>query len=84
MYGRETAHALVKKKGKANDRFYGKLSLKLGNEVRSIMEEGSAAMENLVRKLGNAEEKVECEKLKKEMEEARSSNTLLRIQNERV
>ncbi|GJY39897.1 putative reverse transcriptase domain-containing protein [Tanacetum coccineum] len=31
-----------------------------------------------------AEEKAECKKLKKELEEARFSNTLLRMQNERV
>nr|GEU28919.1 reverse transcriptase domain-containing protein [Tanacetum cinerariifolium] len=35
------------------------------------VEEETAARENLVRKLGNAEEKVECKKLKKELEEAR-------------
>ncbi|GKC24304.1 hypothetical protein Tco_1072735 [Tanacetum coccineum] len=35
------------------------------------MEEGMAAMENLVKKLGNAEEKVECKKLKKKLDEAR-------------
>ncbi|GJY28406.1 hypothetical protein Tco_0404173 [Tanacetum coccineum] len=52
--------------------------------VRSSMEDGAAAMENLVRKLGNAEEKAKCKKLKKELEEARFSNTLLRMQNERV
>ncbi|GJZ98290.1 hypothetical protein Tco_0670743 [Tanacetum coccineum] len=46
--------------------------------------EGTAAMENLVRKLGNAEERAECKKLRKELEEARSSNTLLRMQKERV
>nr|GFA22197.1 putative reverse transcriptase domain-containing protein [Tanacetum cinerariifolium] len=34
--------------------------------------------------LGNTEEKVECKKLKKELEEARFSNTFLRMQNERV
>ncbi|GJY75846.1 hypothetical protein Tco_0480962 [Tanacetum coccineum] len=45
---------------------------------------GTAAMEKLVEKLGNAEEKVECKKLKKELEEARFSNTFLRMQNERV
>ncbi|GJV92815.1 hypothetical protein Tco_1540628 [Tanacetum coccineum] len=56
-YGRETAHALVKKKGKAKDEYYGKLILDLGIEVRSSMEEGTATMDNLVRKLGNAEEK---------------------------
>ncbi|GJU02414.1 hypothetical protein Tco_1112752 [Tanacetum coccineum] len=84
LCGRETAHALVEKKGKAKDEYYGKLILDLGNEVRSSMEEGTAAMENLVRKLGNAEERAECKKLKKELEEARFSNTLLRMQNERV
>ncbi|GJT02080.1 putative reverse transcriptase domain-containing protein [Tanacetum coccineum] len=46
--------------------------------------EGTTAMENLVRNLGNAEERAECNKLKKELEEARFSNTLLRMQNERV
>ncbi|GKC82941.1 hypothetical protein Tco_1138658, partial [Tanacetum coccineum] len=68
---RETAHALVKKKGKAKDKYYGKLITDLGNEVRSSVEEGAAAMENLVRKLGNAEERAECKKLKKELEDAR-------------
>ncbi|GKC06190.1 hypothetical protein Tco_0997800 [Tanacetum coccineum] len=82
--GRETAHALVKKKGKAKDKYYDKLIADLGNEVRSSMEEGTAAMENLVRKLGNAEERNECKKLKKELEETRLSNTLLRMQKERV
>ncbi|GJR60219.1 hypothetical protein Tco_1502381 [Tanacetum coccineum] len=84
LCGSETAHALVVKKGKAKDEYYGKLILDLGNEVRSSMEEGTAVMENLVKKLGNAEEKAECKKLKKELEEARFSNTFLRIQNERV
>ncbi|GJZ25381.1 hypothetical protein Tco_0569634 [Tanacetum coccineum] len=71
LCGRETAHALVEKKGKAKDKYYGKLILDLGNEVRSSVEEGTAAMENLVRKLGNAEEKSECKELKKELEESR-------------
>ncbi|GKC03605.1 hypothetical protein Tco_0995215, partial [Tanacetum coccineum] len=84
LCSRETAHALVEKKGKAKDEYYGKLILDLGNEVKSSVEEGTAAMENLVRKLGNAEERAECKKLKKELEEARFSNTLLRMQNERV
>ncbi|GKE96859.1 hypothetical protein Tco_1581714, partial [Tanacetum coccineum] len=75
---------IVEKKGKTKDEYYGKLILDLGNEVRSSMEEGTVAMENLVKKLSNAEEKSECKKLKKELEEARSSNTLLRMQNERV
>ncbi|GJZ57437.1 hypothetical protein Tco_0612931 [Tanacetum coccineum] len=81
---RETAASLVEKKGKSQrNEYYGKLILDLGNEVHSSMEEGTAAIENLVRKLGNAEEKAECKKLKKELEEARFSNTLLRMQNER-
>nr|GEU33907.1 putative reverse transcriptase domain-containing protein [Tanacetum cinerariifolium] len=40
--------------------------------------------ENLIKKLSNAEEKAECKKLEKELEEARSCNTFLRLQNERV
>ncbi|GKC37990.1 hypothetical protein Tco_1050374 [Tanacetum coccineum] len=81
---RKTVHALVKKKGKAKDEYYGKLILDLGNEVRSSVEQGTAAMEKLVEKLGNTEEKAECKKLKKELEEARFSNTFLSMQNERV
>ncbi|GJW81282.1 putative reverse transcriptase domain-containing protein [Tanacetum coccineum] len=84
LCGRETAHSLVEKKGEAKDRFYGKLILDLGNEVRSSMEQGTAAREKLVEKLENVEEKAECKKLKKELEEARLSNTFLRMQNERV
>ncbi|GJZ61375.1 reverse transcriptase domain-containing protein [Tanacetum coccineum] len=80
----EMAYALVEKKSKAKDRFYGKLILYLGNEVRSSMEQGTTAMEKLVEKLENVEEKAECKKLKKELEEARLSNTFLRMQNERV
>ncbi|GJY88264.1 hypothetical protein Tco_0502892 [Tanacetum coccineum] len=68
--GRDTAHALVEKKGMAKDKYYGKLIADLGNEVLSSVEEGATAMENLVRNLGNAEERNECKKLKKEMEEA--------------
>ncbi|GKA61708.1 hypothetical protein Tco_0761227 [Tanacetum coccineum] len=55
-----------------------------GNEVRSSVEQGTAAMERLIEKLGNVEEKAECKKLKKELEEARLSNTFLRMQNEQV
>nr|GFC85954.1 hypothetical protein [Tanacetum cinerariifolium] len=69
---RETAHALVEKKGKAKDKFYGKLILKLRNEVRSTVEQGMAAMEKLVEKLGNTEDKVDCKKLKKEHKEVRT------------
>nr|GEX32305.1 hypothetical protein [Tanacetum cinerariifolium] len=54
-----TTHALVEKKGKAKDEFYGKLILDLGNDVRSSVEQGTAAMKKLVEKLGNVEDKVE-------------------------
>ncbi|GJW68655.1 hypothetical protein Tco_0123079 [Tanacetum coccineum] len=84
LCGRETSHSFVEKKGKAKYEYYGKLILDLGNEVRSSVEQGTAAMEKLVEKLGNAEDKVECKKLKKELEEARFSNTFLHMQNERV
>nr|GEV48389.1 hypothetical protein [Tanacetum cinerariifolium] len=84
LCGREMTHTLVEKKGKAKDKFYCKLILELGNKVRSSVEQGMAAMEKLVEKLGNTKDKVECKKLKKELEEARFSNTFLRIQNERV
>nr|GEU96112.1 putative reverse transcriptase domain-containing protein [Tanacetum cinerariifolium] len=66
-----TAHALVEKKGKAKDKYYGKLILDLGNEVRSSVEKGTAVMVKLVEKLGKAEDKVECKNLNKELEEAR-------------
>ncbi|GKE15416.1 putative reverse transcriptase domain-containing protein, partial [Tanacetum coccineum] len=84
LCGRKTAHALVEKKGEAKDKFYGKLILDLGNEVRFSVEQGTDAMEKLVEKLGNVEEKVECKKLKKELKEARLSNIFLHMQNERV
>nr|GEV56680.1 putative reverse transcriptase domain-containing protein [Tanacetum cinerariifolium] len=84
LCGHEMAHALVEKKGNAKDKFYGKLILDLGNEVHSSVEKGAAAIEKLVEKLGNVEEKAECKKLKKELKEARLSNTFLRMQNKRV
>ncbi|GKA19680.1 hypothetical protein Tco_0699595 [Tanacetum coccineum] len=71
LCGCETTHALVEKKGKTKDKFYGKLILDLGNEVRSSVEQEMAAMEKLVEKLGNTEDRVECKKLKKELKEAR-------------
>nr|GEV26664.1 hypothetical protein [Tanacetum cinerariifolium] len=67
LCGCDTAHALVKKKGKAKDEYYGKLILDLGNEVRSSVEEGMATMENLVRKLGNAEKKPSVKNVKEEI-----------------
>ncbi|GJR73068.1 reverse transcriptase domain-containing protein, partial [Tanacetum coccineum] len=42
------------------------------------------SMERLVEKLSNVKEKAECKKLNKELEEAKVSNTHLRMQNERV
>ncbi|GJU70573.1 putative reverse transcriptase domain-containing protein [Tanacetum coccineum] len=45
--------------------------------VSSSVEQGMAAMEKLVEKIGNAEDKAECKKLKKELEEARFSNIFL-------
>ncbi|GJS48118.1 hypothetical protein Tco_0598239 [Tanacetum coccineum] len=84
LCGRETVHKLVEKKRKAKDKFYGKLILDLDNEVCSSVEQGTTAMERLVEKLGSVEEKAECKKLKKELEEARLSNTFLCMQNERV
>ncbi|GJS79403.1 hypothetical protein Tco_0729284 [Tanacetum coccineum] len=69
--GRRTVHALVEEKGKAKDEYYGKLIFDLGNKVRSSVDQGTATMEKLVEKLGNAEDKAECKKLKKELEEAR-------------
>nr|GFA91815.1 hypothetical protein [Tanacetum cinerariifolium] len=70
--------------GKEKDEFYGKLILDLGNKVHSSVEQETIAMEKMVEKLGNAEDKVECKKLKKELEESMFSNTFLRMQNERV
>ncbi|GKB28523.1 putative reverse transcriptase domain-containing protein [Tanacetum coccineum] len=84
LYGRKMAHAMVEKKGKARDKYYGKLIVNLGNEVRSSMEDGTTAMENLVRKLSNVEETAECKRLKKELEDTKLSNILLRMQNERI
>ncbi|GJX96263.1 hypothetical protein Tco_0352061 [Tanacetum coccineum] len=84
LCGPETAHALVKKKIKAKDEYYGKLILDLGNEVHSSVEQGTAIMEKLVEKLGNTEDKAECKRLKKELKEERFSNTFLCIENERV
>nr|GEV65877.1 putative reverse transcriptase domain-containing protein [Tanacetum cinerariifolium] len=71
-------------KGKAKDEYYSKVILELGNELRSSVEKRTTAMENLVERLDNVKEKAECKKLKKELEEARFSNTFPRMQNERV
>ncbi|GJX25433.1 hypothetical protein Tco_0231729 [Tanacetum coccineum] len=41
-------------------------------------------VEDIIKDFGDAEERAECKKLKKELEEARSSNTLLCMHKERV
>ncbi|GJS88024.1 hypothetical protein Tco_0770660 [Tanacetum coccineum] len=61
-WDRERAMLWSRMKGKAKDEYYGKLILDLGNEVRSSVEQGTAAMEKLVEKLGNAEDKPEIER----------------------
>nr|GEW64792.1 putative reverse transcriptase domain-containing protein [Tanacetum cinerariifolium] len=40
-------------------------------DINSFVEQGTDAMEKLVEKLGNTEDKVECKKLKRELKEAR-------------
>nr|GEX80273.1 hypothetical protein [Tanacetum cinerariifolium] len=65
LCGRETAHALVEKKGKEKDKFYGKLILELGNEVRFSVEQGTTVMKKLVEKLGNTED--ENERVKRDL-----------------
>nr|GEX67944.1 hypothetical protein [Tanacetum cinerariifolium] len=84
LCGRVTSHALVEKKVKVEDEHYGKLILELGYEVHFSVEQGMTVMEKLVERLGNVKDKVECKKLKKELEEARFNNTFLRMQNKRV
>ncbi|GJV88253.1 putative reverse transcriptase domain-containing protein [Tanacetum coccineum] len=62
MWSRDGA-CIGQKEKKEKDEYYGKLILDLGNEVRSSVEEGTTVMENLVRKLGNAEERAECKRI---------------------
>nr|GEU28747.1 hypothetical protein [Tanacetum cinerariifolium] len=84
----ETVHASVHEVGESstasflqedNDGLFPGL---MRRDINSLF--GTAATENLVRKLGNAEEKDKCKKLKNELEEARFGNTLLCMQKERV
>ncbi|GJZ62782.1 hypothetical protein Tco_0619203 [Tanacetum coccineum] len=65
------AHALVKKKGKTRDTYFGKLMTDLGNEVRCSMGEREVVLEDLIKEFGNTKERAECKKLKRELEEAR-------------
>nr|GEX92836.1 zinc finger, CCHC-type [Tanacetum cinerariifolium] len=69
--GHEMTHALVEKKGKEKEKYYGKLIADLGNEVRCSMGEREAVLENIIKEFGNAEERAECKKMEKELEEAR-------------
>ncbi|GJZ24808.1 hypothetical protein Tco_0562267 [Tanacetum coccineum] len=82
----DTAHALVEKKSKAKDKHYARLILDLGDEVRCVdkVEERMTALEDRVEDFASTEERAECKKLKRDLEEERLSNTLLRLQNERV
>ncbi|GJZ38578.1 hypothetical protein Tco_0585141 [Tanacetum coccineum] len=82
--GESSTAAIPREDGKAKDKFYGKLILDLGNEVRSSVEQGTAEIEKLVEKLGITKDNVECKKLKRQLKEARFSNTFIRMQNERV
>ncbi|GKE66801.1 hypothetical protein Tco_1520962, partial [Tanacetum coccineum] len=52
--------------------------------VRWSVGKREAVLEDIIKDFGNAEESVECKKLKKELEDARLSNTLLRMQKEEV
>ncbi|GJT79712.1 putative reverse transcriptase domain-containing protein [Tanacetum coccineum] len=59
-------------------------AIEVENPIDDGLLPGTTAMEKLVKKLGNAKDKVKCKKLKKELEEEMFSNTFLRMQNERV
>ncbi|GJX86454.1 putative reverse transcriptase domain-containing protein [Tanacetum coccineum] len=50
--------------------------------AHALVEKKEKAKDKFI--LGNVEDKVECKKLKKELEKARLSNTFLHMQNERV
>nr|GEW28361.1 hypothetical protein [Tanacetum cinerariifolium] len=55
---RETTHALFKKKGKAMDKYYGKLIADLGNEVRCGMGEREAVLEDIIKEFDNAKKEL--------------------------
>ncbi|GJX09238.1 hypothetical protein Tco_0199097 [Tanacetum coccineum] len=57
---------------------------RIASLTRRVVGEREAVLEDIIKEFGNAEERVECKKLKKEMEDARLSNTLLRMQKEQV
>ncbi|GKA55846.1 hypothetical protein Tco_0754918, partial [Tanacetum coccineum] len=72
-----------KRKGRQRISIMVRLIADLGNEVRCSVGKREVVLEDLIKEFGNAKERVKCKKLKKELEEARSSNTLLSIQKER-
>ncbi|GKC79149.1 hypothetical protein Tco_1129923 [Tanacetum coccineum] len=52
--------------------------------INSLFGEREVVLEDIIKDFGDAEQRAECKKLKKELEEARSSNTLLCMHKERV
>nr|GEX86430.1 hypothetical protein [Tanacetum cinerariifolium] len=50
-------HLLLSEKGKVKEKYYDKLILDMGNEVRLSVEQGTVVMEKLVEELGSAEDK---------------------------
>ncbi|GKD07361.1 hypothetical protein Tco_1187046 [Tanacetum coccineum] len=73
-YEHETVPASVHEVGESSTAPFlceGSDGLLPGNEVRSGVDQETAAMEKLVERLGNTKDRVECKKLKKELEEAR-------------
>ncbi|GJS26514.1 hypothetical protein Tco_0487134 [Tanacetum coccineum] len=82
-FSERISHKKTKNQAKS-DKTGHEMEKYLVNEVRSSVEQGTTAMEKLVEKLGNAEEKAECKKLMKELEKARFSNTFLQRPNEAI
>ncbi|GJU05571.1 putative reverse transcriptase domain-containing protein [Tanacetum coccineum] len=83
---RETAHARVEDREKENRRRYAKLDADLGVEEQfsSRVEGRMIVLEDCFREFGNAEDRVERKKLKRDLEEAKLSNTILRMDKEQV
>ncbi|GJU57731.1 hypothetical protein Tco_1235497, partial [Tanacetum coccineum] len=51
--GHEMAYELVEKKGRAKDKYYGKLIIDLGNEMRCSVGEIEAVLEDLIKEFGD-------------------------------
>nr|GEV69202.1 putative reverse transcriptase domain-containing protein [Tanacetum cinerariifolium] len=62
LYGYETAHALVKKKGKAKDKFYGKLILELGNECVLVWSKERLQWKSWLRSLDSVDVAIAAER----------------------